>query len=95
MRNRPALVLERIGELQEQAAITDDSIAGTQAFQNLRLSSLALADFHRSAAELIRARGYVNERLIFIVAQHGGIRDGDGVLFDTCVHGRRDVHVVS
>ena len=51
-----------------------------QALQNLRFAVFALADFHGAAAELIRAARDVNERLIFVVTQHGRVGHGDGVL---------------
>ena len=49
-------VLQRIRELQEQAAVADNFVARRKPLQNLRFAVLALADLHRAPAELVRCR---------------------------------------
>jgi hypothetical protein len=44
--------LQRVGELQEQAAVSHHLLARPETAQDLGLSILAVADFHRSLAEL-------------------------------------------
>src|SRR5262249_47871491 len=74
-----ASVLKRVGEVQEQAAVADDSVSGRKPTQDLCLAVLALADGDGAAGELVLAGRDVNERLVFVIAQDGRIRHGNRV----------------
>src|ERR1017187_7928700 len=57
------LTLQRVRKLQEQAAISDNAIAGVQSGLNLGLSFNAVAECDGAPAKLVASRLGVNERL--------------------------------
>src|SRR6516225_12410021 len=67
---RTSSALERVGKLQEQAAVGRDSLPGLQARQDVYMTSLALADAHQALGKLVGSRSDVEEGLIF-----GGPKD--------------------
>ena len=79
------LALQRVGELQKQAAVPDHPVAGLQPAGNLGLSLLAFPKRHRTSPELVGRYLGIDERLIFAIAQDRGIRHRQRVLiFPAC-----------
>src|ERR1700683_2828729 len=62
------LVLQRVLELQEQAAVAYDVLAFLETFLYQGAAVLAVADFHQPPGELLGGHLHVHERLIFRVA---------------------------
>ena len=93
---RLPLVLQRILELQKEAAVADNMFAFLQAIGNLRAAAMAVAKLNHAARELVLFCGrlHVDEGLILGVTQYGGVRNrqriGDGAGID----GGGDVHIL-
>src|ERR1700678_542650 len=68
------LALQVVCKLQEQAAISDHSIARLQAAGNLRLSVQAFSESNCPSAKLVRTGRSVDKRLILAIAQNSRIR---------------------
>jgi hypothetical protein len=71
-------VLQRIGELEKQAAIAHDFVSRGKSLQNLSLAMFWLSPISTGGRTDSR-RGDIHERLIFVVPKHRGIGHGNGV----------------
>src|SRR5215467_5551278 len=89
-----SLGLQRVFELQEEAAIADDALAFLQSIEDLRLAALAIADLDEAATELVCSSLHINERLVFRVAKHGGVGYCERIANRTGLYGGGDVHVL-
>jgi hypothetical protein len=66
-KTRLPLVLQRILELQKEAAVADHVLAFLQAISNLRPSTVAVPELNQAAREFVLFRGglHVHEGLVF------------------------------
>jgi len=73
------LVLQRIHELQEQAAVTGNAFSFFYAAGELNAAVVGFARV-TCAGKFSGAGLYVDERLVFGIAKNGGVRNGEHVL---------------
>ena len=87
------LVLQRIHELQKQAAVAGDAFAFLEAGLDLNAAVGGFAECDLAAREFGVVGLHVDERLVFSVAEDGVIGNGEHVLQSGGAHGGGDVHV--
>src|ERR1035441_8187516 len=73
------LTLQRVRKLQEQAAVSDHLVASLQPTSNLCLSVQALSERNCAPAKLVRSCRRIHKWLVLAVAQHGSIRERNGI----------------
>src|ERR1700676_1017455 len=92
-RPRLPLVLQRILELQEQAAVADDALAFLEAIGDLRAAALTVRDLDEPACELVGPGLHVNKWLVLGVAEDGSIGNGERIANRAGLHCGGDVHI--
>src|SRR5258707_15874891 len=74
------LVLQRIHELQEQAAVAGNAFSFFYAAGELNAAVVGFAESDLAAGKLGCSSLHVDERLVFGIAENGGIRNSKDVL---------------
>src|SRR5882762_1240174 len=88
------LVLQRIHELQEQAAVTGNAFSFFYAAGELNAAVVGFAESDLAAGKLGSAGLHIDEWLVFGIAKNGGVRNGEHVLQGGGADRRGDVHIL-
>src|SRR5271168_2553107 len=93
---RLPLVLQRIFELQKEAAIANNSLAFLHTTGNLCATAMAVSELDQAARKLVLFRGrlHVDKGLVFSVAQDGSVRDRESIGDGAGTNGCSDIHVL-
>ncbi len=76
-------LLEAVGELEEDAAVGNDPVAGAEAAHDLDRAILLRARLHRTLRELAGFLLHIDERLVLRIVQQGGYGHRENVLADS------------
>src|SRR5258705_3991756 len=87
------LVLQRIHELQEQAAVAGHAFAFLGAGFELNAAVTRLAECDLATREFSRSGLNVNERLVFAVTENGVIGNGEHVVDGRGANVGSDIHI--
>src|SRR5258708_26579414 len=88
------LVLQRIHELQEQAAVAGNAFSFFYAAGELNAAVVGFAESDLAARKFGSAGLHVDERLVFGIAKNGGVRNGKDVLQGSGADRRGHVHIL-
>src|SRR5258708_6051765 len=88
------LVLQRIHELQEQAAVAGNAFSFFYAAGELNAAVVGFAESDLAAGKFSGSSLHVDEWLVFGIAKNGGVRNGEHVLQGSGVDRRGDVHML-